>query len=57
MAKQDPSETALNEPMRATRPEPPPHVSADVEVAKMPIPEWAIGYTGTPGSGTWSATR
>lgn len=29
--------------MRATRPEPPPGVSADVEVAKAPIPKWAIG--------------
>lgn len=43
MAKRDSSETALNEPMRATRPEPPPNVSADVEVAKTPIPRWAIG--------------
>jgi len=48
MAKQDPSETALNEPMRATRPEPPPNVSAEVEVAKTPIPRWAIGeFIGT----------
>jgi len=43
MAKQDPSETALNEPMRATRPEPPPHAEADVEVASTPVPKWAIG--------------
>jgi glycerol uptake facilitator protein len=43
MAQQDPSETPLREPMRATRPEPPPGVSADVEVAKAPIPKWAIG--------------
>jgi len=27
--------------MRATRPEPPPHVSADI--ARTPIPKWAIG--------------
>ena len=48
MSKQDPSETALNEPMRATRPEPPPNVSAEVEVAKAPIPKWAIGeFIGT----------
>lgn len=33
----------MNEPMRATRPEPPPHVSADVEIATTPIPKWAIG--------------
>jgi glycerol uptake facilitator protein len=43
MAKQDPSETALNEPMRATRPEPPAHVSVEIEIAKTPIPKWAIG--------------
>lgn len=29
--------------IRATRPEPPPHVSADVEVASTPIPKWVIG--------------
>lgn len=28
---------------RATRPEPPAHVSAEVEVAAMPIPKWIIG--------------
>jgi glycerol uptake facilitator protein len=33
----------MHEPIRATRPEPPPHVSADVEVASTPIPKWAIG--------------
>lgn len=33
----------MDEPIRATRPEPPPHVSADVEVASTPIPKWAIG--------------
>jgi len=43
MAQQDPSETALNEPMRATRPEPPAHAEADVEVANTPVPKWAIG--------------
>ncbi len=43
MALQDPSETAQNEPMRATRPEPPFHVSADVDIATTPIPKWAIG--------------
>ena len=34
---------SMEEPIRATRPEPPPHVSADVEVAATPIPKWAIG--------------
>jgi glycerol uptake facilitator protein len=29
--------------MRATRPEPPRHVEADVEVAGTPVPKWAIG--------------
>ncbi len=29
--------------MRATRPEPPPNVEADIEVASTPIPKWAIG--------------
>lgn len=33
----------MDEPIRATRPEPPPHVSADVEVASTPLPKWAIG--------------
>ncbi|CAN5455997.1 MIP/aquaporin family protein [soil metagenome] len=33
----------MDEPIRATRPEPPPHVSADVDVASTPIPKWAIG--------------
>ncbi|MEQ1354370.1 MAG: aquaporin, partial [Candidatus Acidiferrum sp.] len=33
----------MSEIIRATRPEPPPHVSADVEVAKTPVPKWAIG--------------
>ncbi len=40
---QDPSETALHEPMRATRPEPPPHATAEIDVATTPIPKWAIG--------------
>ncbi|MEP6685545.1 MAG: MIP/aquaporin family protein [Verrucomicrobiota bacterium] len=40
---EDPSVTSKAEPMRATRPEPPPNVSADVEVASTPIPKWAIG--------------
>lgn len=39
----DPSEMPQHEPMRATRPEPPPHVSADVDVATTPVPKWAIG--------------
>lgn len=33
----------MAEPIRATRPEPPAHVSADVDVARTPIPKWAIG--------------
>src|SRR5262249_13646205 len=33
----------MAETIRATRPEPPPHVSAEIEVATMPIPKWAIG--------------
>jgi glycerol uptake facilitator protein len=33
----------MTETIRATRPEPPPHVSADIEVARAPIPKWAIG--------------
>src|SRR4051794_11033096 len=33
----------MSETIRATRPEPPPHVSADVEVAHTPLPKWAIG--------------
>ncbi len=40
---QDPSENPAHEPMRATRPEPPPNVDADVEVASTPVPKWAIG--------------
>lgn len=33
----------MSETMRATRPEPPPHVSAEIEIATTPIPKWAIG--------------
>lgn len=29
--------------MRATRPEPPPHVSAEIKVASAPLPKWAVG--------------
>ncbi len=32
-----------SETIRATRPEPPPHVSAEVEVARTRVPKWAIG--------------
>src|SRR6478736_3042624 len=33
----------MSETIRATRPEPPPHVSAGVEIARAPLPKWAIG--------------
>ena len=33
----------MSETIQATRAEPPPHVSADVEIATAPIPKWAIG--------------
>lgn len=33
----------MAETLRATRPEPPPHVSAEIEVAHTPIPKWAVG--------------
>ncbi len=33
----------MSETIRATRPEPPPHVSAAIEIAKTPVPKWAIG--------------
>lgn len=33
----------MTEEMRATRPEPPPHVSAEIDVATTPIPKWAVG--------------
>lgn len=29
--------------IRATRPEPPPHVSAEIEIARAPLPKWVIG--------------
>ena len=33
----------MSETIRATRPEPPPHVSAEIEIAHAPLPKWAIG--------------
>jgi glycerol uptake facilitator protein len=33
----------MNETIRATRPEPPPHVSAEIKVAHAPLPKWVIG--------------
>jgi glycerol uptake facilitator len=33
----------MSETIQATRPEAPPHVSADIEIAKTPIPKWVIG--------------
>ena len=33
----------MAETIRATRPEAPPHVAAEVEVASVPVPKWAIG--------------
>ncbi len=33
----------MSETIRATRPEPPPHVSAEIEIAHAPVPKWAIG--------------
>lgn len=33
----------MSEEMRATRPEPPPHVTAAIKVATTPVPKWAIG--------------
>lgn len=35
--------STIHKSIRATRPEPPPHVSADAEIAATPIPKWAIG--------------
>jgi glycerol uptake facilitator protein len=35
--------TIVSETIRATRPEPPPHVSAEIEIATAPVPKWAIG--------------
>lgn len=40
---EDPSLDPRREPMRATRPEPPPYATADIEVASTPVPKWAIG--------------
>jgi glycerol uptake facilitator protein len=33
----------MSETIRATRPEPPPHVAAEIKIASTPIPKWAIG--------------
>jgi hypothetical protein len=33
----------MTETLRATRPEPPPHVSAGIDIARTPVPKWAIG--------------
>ena len=33
----------MDESIRATRPEPPPHVSAEVDIASTRVPKWAIG--------------
>jgi glycerol uptake facilitator protein len=33
----------MSETIRATRPQPPPQVSAEVEVARLSVPKWAIG--------------
>ena len=33
----------MSEEMRATRPEPPPHVTAEIDIAAAPIPKWAVG--------------
>ena len=33
----------MTEMIRATRPEPPPHVSAEINIARAPVPKWAIG--------------
>src|SRR5215210_1346261 len=35
--------STMDEPNRATRPEPPPHATAEVEIAATPVPKWAIG--------------
>src|SRR5689334_1254011 len=35
--------TTMAATIRATRPEPPAHAFAEIEVATMPIPKWAIG--------------
>lgn len=33
----------MSEIIRATRPEPPPHVLAEIKIASTPVPKWAIG--------------
>ena len=33
----------MSELIRTTRPEPPPQISAEIEVARPPVPKWAIG--------------
>ena len=33
----------MSEEMRATRPEPPPHVTAEIDIAAAPVPKWAVG--------------
>jgi glycerol uptake facilitator protein len=33
----------MTETFRATRPEPPPHVSAGIDIARTLVPKWAIG--------------
>src|SRR4051812_12124553 len=33
----------MGETIRATRPEPPPRVSAEIEIARAPLPKWVIG--------------
>src|SRR5438477_12907906 len=33
----------MNQTIRATRPEAPPQVSAEIEVARTPMPKWVIG--------------
>jgi glycerol uptake facilitator protein len=33
----------MDKPIRATRPEPPPHATAEIEIAQTRIPKWAIG--------------
>jgi hypothetical protein len=33
----------MSETIRVTRPEPPPRVGAEIEIAHTPIPKWMIG--------------
>jgi glycerol uptake facilitator protein len=33
----------MSETIRATRPAPPPHVSAEIDIARTPVPKWVIG--------------